>query len=97
MKLRALIRRNADGVERWSLWKTVPDYGPGVDSLGVVMGDWRENNYSCDCNRHLQFEWAADGSGREEDIDCGDDVLYSVLRFDAQRVGQHLYNPILTP
>lgn len=63
------IRRNVTGETR-----VYHDVGPYVpkSELGSTVFQWRENNYSCDCNRFLFFERAG---GREPDLDdavCGD-------------------------
>ena len=65
-----LMRRNADGVKRLC---------PFAESeWGEASGfEWRENNYSCDCNREWFFQRAADEDERENP-DCGGE-RYSVL------------------
>lgn len=87
MKYRVLLRRNADGLERWSNW--YPEYGEDTQHPGRILFNWLENNYSCDCNRHLEFERAG---GTPEDELWGDDddddfppcghTRYDVLRIE---------------
>ena len=44
---------------------------------------WADGTYSCDCNRHLEFERAAGHSpAMDEDIPCGASERYRVLRFE---------------
>jgi hypothetical protein len=49
----------------------------------IYLDDWfdgelqvwayQEGNYSCDCNRYLFFQRAANADEDDEDIGCGDD------------------------
>jgi hypothetical protein len=60
------IRRNSDGVVR----KYQDNYDWGGDYI------WADGNYSCDCNRYLFFQRAADD---DEDDNTGcSDGKYSV-------------------
>lgn len=77
-----LIRRVSDGLERWSgvhEW-----YGEDEVNPGLILFSWRENNFACDCNRHLVFERAGGRPEAElwgDETPCGDDVLYEVVGF----------------
>lgn len=70
----AIIQRVADGETR-----QCPQELPWADGS---WGWWAHGNYSCDCNRFLEFERA---NGHEPDIDaeipCGE-TRYRVLRFE---------------
>lgn len=33
---------------------------------------WTEGNFSCDCNRWMAFEWAADGDPDLDEAECGE-------------------------
>lgn len=82
VKVRACIVRLSDGAVRvaeedWQggEWAT-PD---------LAVFQWKENNSSCDCNRHLSFERADplyDLSWEErlmdEEAECGFEKLYQV-------------------
>jgi hypothetical protein len=66
-----VIRRNSDGVVRTyhhpTPWGEYCDY------------QWFEGNYSCDCNRHLFFQEAANEDDGE-DAQCGE-TRYAVIKF----------------
>lgn len=69
MTYAVLIRRNSDGLVRrremkWD-WKDSDYYW------------WTEGNFGCDCNRHLEFQRAADED--EDGDDCGE-TRYTVLK-----------------
>ena len=68
-KYRVLLRRNADGTERWV------DYEYEIEPHDYL---WTEGNYGCDCNRHLFFELAG-GSEADEDVPCGE-TLYTAVK-----------------
>lgn len=82
MGYRVLLRRTADNVERWSRWYEYSD--DDATNPGLIAFSWYENNFACDCNRHLEFERAA---GRDEDslwdddVECGE-TAYEVLRIE---------------
>ena len=81
MKYRALICRKADGEQQFSPWYDAS--GDDQKSPALILFSWRQNNFSCDCNRHLEFER---GRGTPEDaiwdeIKCGN-KLYDVLHFE---------------
>src|SRR5262245_21297896 len=68
------VRRIADGeVRQYKSWE-IYDAEDG-DTPSDFMD--AEGNYSCDCNRHLFFHRAA-GVEPEDDVECGDRVLYEV-------------------
>ncbi len=81
MRYRVLIKRNADGLERWTDWHD--PYGDDADNPGSIIFSWRENNFSCDCNRQDAFDRAGGASEDELDDDgqCGHD-RYDVLRIE---------------
>lgn len=71
MQYRVCIRNTATGEERI-------ESGEWEHEVSTILFHWLENNFSCDCNRHLQF-LRAGGPGPEndphwnnEDHKCGD-------------------------
>lgn len=64
---RIAIRENATGLVRFH-----PESEPVFNEF-----IWTEGNYSCDCNRHLLFQWAG---GEEDGVEqpCGEDA-YTAL------------------
>lgn len=67
---RVLLRRNADGIERWA-----------QEDLPWHEGFfwWTEGNFSCDCNRYLEFERAVGGDPDIDDAACGEGA-YSAIK-----------------
>lgn len=65
------LRRNSDGLVR--IIHEDGEFDEGAEF------QWMENNYSCDCNRHLFFQRASseDDSG---DKTCGE-TAYRVVKF----------------
>jgi hypothetical protein len=53
----------------WDIYE--PDDGPHPSTF-----NWEENNYKCDCNRHLFFH-RANGHEAEDDAPCGES-MYAV-------------------
>lgn len=77
MSYRCLLRRNADGVERWTPWHSLE-----AQYEDSIIFSWTENNYSCDCNRQSEFERAGGEYDTEtDDPDCGDE-RYTLLRME---------------
>lgn len=77
MKYRVYIVKNETGEGRWYNTEVDDQYADGV------LFNWQENNYSCDCNRHLSF-LRAGGPGPADDPhhngahhECGE-TAYSV-------------------
>lgn len=64
----AVIRKNETGeIRRYDTWGIYePEDGPHPSTFMYVDG-----NYSCDCNRYLFFQRAAD-EDEDEDMDCTD-------------------------
>lgn len=80
VEARVEIRREADGVVR----NYVSDCELLDEEGRLFTGNWRDGNYSCDCNRYLYFCWAADEEEADDaDIQCSDGQ-YRV----------NLYNPV---
>ncbi len=75
MSYRCLLRRNADGVERWTPW-----HGLETQYEDSIIFSWTENNYCCDCNRSDEFARAA-GEPEEEEADCGSE-RFTLLRME---------------
>ncbi len=69
----AVIVNNETGETRQSKQKAY-DNDIDIESLEYM---WGEGNWSCDCNRHLEFERVKKRYYNPDDIDCGD-VKYSV-------------------
>lgn len=88
MSYRVLIRRTRDGAEQWTEWYDW--YGNDAANPGSILFSWHENNFSCDCNRHLEFERGR-ATSEDEDLwdeaECGDSA-YDVVRIedDAGRI-----------
>src|SRR5690606_15034465 len=59
MQYRVCIRNTATGEERI-------ESGEWEHEVSTILFHWLENNFSCDCNRHLQF-LRAGGPGPEND------------------------------
>lgn len=74
MKYTAHIRRNADGEVRQYHADQPDEY---LDSLEF---SWSENNFACDCNRHLFFERAVTPD-YDEQFPCGERA-YRVLKIE---------------
>ena len=74
----AHIRKNETGEIR--LYKDYLLFEEGESDPSVF--NWEENNYSCDCNRYLFFQRAAN----EEEVD-GEDIC------GEERYRVNLYNP----
>lgn len=72
MNYRVLIRRNSDGVERWT------EHAP-ADPADLVEYIWMGGNYACDCNRGDFFAETA-GEPDEEHV-CGGNA-FTVLRIE---------------
>lgn len=75
----AHIRKNETGEIR--LFNDYLLFEEGNDDSPFIF-NWKENNYSCDCNRYLFFQRA----GNEEEVD-GMDVC------GHERYSVNLYNP----
>ena len=82
LKYRALLKRNVDGVERWTDWSDATH----LDSLVFF---WTEGNFGCDCNRQLEFERAG-SEPEDDDPTCGDD-RYELISLELND-GRELYH-----
>jgi hypothetical protein len=55
---------------------------------------WAENNYACDCNRHIFFESAiGEQSDDEDDFPCGDTAYRIRIEFE----GKVIYSEFEAP
>jgi len=88
MRYRVAIRRNSDQRVHVSRWQEF-----NGDLRGLEYW-WNEGNGACDCNRHDEFERAADpdSNDRGYDFDCGD-TAYSIVRFDIDRAFGEKHEP----
>jgi hypothetical protein len=73
----AVIRRVSDGMERHA-----PQDGEWDTEGENSWYWWDSGNYSCDCNRYLEFERAGGGDPELDDPNCEcSNGRYLVLRF----------------
>lgn len=68
VKAIAHIRLNATGEVRQYETSEIKD----LDSPIPSTFNWAENNYACDCNRHLFFERAGGNEPDWEEAECGE-------------------------
>jgi len=67
------IKRNSDGLVR--VYHDESDFYSGGEF------QWLDNNYACDCNRHILFQRIAGEEDESDwDIECSN-TLYSIVKF----------------
>lgn len=67
VKIDVYIRRVSDGVER--IYHTEGILEDDNETLSTHI--WANGNFSCDCNRYLFFQHAADEQEVDENCKCG--------------------------